>query len=138
LYWLHVSHRYPISFGANLGVVASALGYGRQGKAQSRFVLSSSLTEVIFPILSGVLEQYVKSNLTFSVVLFVVACNIMTALAWYVLLLTYANRSAKNMNGTPNSQPAVFDDARIRLIVGLIAAVFATIGLCTFIVVIAS
>ena len=131
-------NRYPIGAGANLGLFSTALGYGRQGKAQSLFVLSGSATEVIFPILSGVLEQYVKSNLTFSVVLLVVAYRVMTVLAWYVLVLTYTNRSAKNAHGTPNSQPAVLDDARARLVVGLIAGVLAVIGLYSFIAVTAS
>lgn len=128
-------YRYPIGAGANLGLFSTALGYGRQGKAQSLFVLSGAATEIIFPILSGVLEQYVKSNLTFSVVLFVVACRIMSVLAWYVLVLTYANRSANNAHGTPNSQPAVFDDANVRLVVGLIVGVLAVIGMYSFITV---
>jgi len=128
-------YRYPIGAAANLGLFSTALGYGRQGVAQSLFVLSGSVTEVVFPIVSGVLEQYVKSNLTFSVVLLVVAARIVTVLVWYVLLLTRSNRSIHNVHGTPNSQPALFDDMRVRLIVGLIATILAVIGLYSFIAV---
>ena len=54
--------------GQVLGSFSTIQKAGRQAKAQGQFALMGSLARVIFPILSGLVEQYCEETSSFALV----------------------------------------------------------------------
>jgi len=130
-----VFYRFPIANTANLGLFSYSLKYGRQGASQGKFAMSASIARIIFPILSGALEQYVYSNTSFSIVLIMIVCSIIGTLLYYSPLLLYANRCIDLIYQTPNAKVALFDNISYRIFTCIIAVILLIIGIFSLIIV---
>jgi len=130
-----VFYRFPIANTANLGLFSYSLKYGRQGASQGKFAMSASIARIIFPILSGALEQYVYSNTSFSIVLIMIVCSIIGTLLYYSPLLLYANRCIDLIYQTPNATVALFDNISYRIFTCIIAVILLIIGMYSLIIV---
>ena len=128
-------YRFPIANTANLGLFSYSLKYGRQGASQGKFAMSASIARIIFPILSGALEQYVYSNTSFSIVLIMIVCSIIGTLLYYSPLLLYANRCIDLIYQTPNAKVALFDNISYRIFTCIIAVILLIIGIYSLIIV---
>ena len=51
-----------------LGSFSTIQKAGRQAKAQGQFALMGSLARVVFPILSGIVEEYLEETAAFALV----------------------------------------------------------------------
>ena len=108
------SFGFPISNTATLGSFANVQKLGRQATAQSRFALAASLARILMPILSGVMEQYLQKNCSFSVVLLLVAASVLMVLNKYDELCELSNRNVGSIHGTPTDKVPVLDSRHLR------------------------
>lgn len=108
------SFGFPISNTATLGSFGNVQKLGRQAAAQSRFALAASLARILMPILSGVMEQYLKKNCSFSVVLLLVAASVLMVLNKYDELCELSNRNVGSSHGTPTDKVPILDSRHLR------------------------
>lgn len=108
------SFGFPISNTATLGSFGNVQKLGRQAAAQSRFALAASLARILMPILSGVMEQYLQKNCSFSVVLLLVAASVLMVLSKYEELCELSNRNVGSSNGTPTGKVPMLDSPHLR------------------------
>ena len=127
--------RFPVANTANLGLFSYSLKYGRQGASQGKFAMSASLARIIFPILSGALEQYFYSNTSFSIVLIMIVCSIISTILYYFPLLLYTNRCIDQIHQTPNAKIALLDNIIVRIIINITAMILLMIGIYSLIIV---
>jgi hypothetical protein len=66
------------------------------------------------PILSGVMEQYLQKNCSFSVVLLLVAASVLMVLNKYDELCELSNRNVGSIHGTPTDKVPVLDSRHLR------------------------
>lgn len=97
--------------------------------------MSASIARIIFPILSGALEQYLYSNTSFSIVLIMITCSIIGTLFYYSSLLLYTNRCIDLIHQTPNAKIALFDNITYRIIACITAVILLIIGVYSLIIV---
>eukprot|EP01039_Chlorochromonas_danica_P005842 gene5842-6433_t len=67
---------YPVGNSAVLGIFSILQKTGKQGKTQSLFAFMGSFARVVCPIISGYMEQYVKTGASFGFVLILVTISI--------------------------------------------------------------
>ena len=66
------------------------------------------------PILSGIMEQYLQKNCSFSVVLLLIAASVIATLINYEALCELSNRNVGSSHGTPTDKPAILESNYLR------------------------
>jgi len=124
---------FPISNTATLGSFGNVQKLGRQAAAQSRFALAASLARILMPILSGLMEQYLQKNCSFSVVLLLVAASVLMVLHEYEALCELSNRNISSTHGTPTDKPPILDSRHLRRGLFSITALMCVAGAATLV-----
>lgn len=87
--FLMYSIGYPVGNSAVLGSFSKLQKTNRQSKAQGQFAFMGSLARIVFPIISGYLEQYIEETSAFSLVLLIMSFSILLIIYFYWQILYY-------------------------------------------------
>lgn len=112
-----------------LGSFSTIQKAGRQAKAQGQFALMGSLARVVFPVLSGLAEQYIHETAAFSLVLLVMAVSLLGVALMMnkITFFTTAGGEAGQRSGEWVSD-SVFSLSRKQLLLASVAAAMMAVS----------
>lgn len=87
--FLMYSIGYPVGNSAILGSFSKLQRTNRQSKAQGQFAFMGSLARIVFPIISGYLEEYIEETSAFSLTLIIMALSLLLVTYYYWKILFY-------------------------------------------------
>ena len=113
--------------------------HGRQGLSQGKFAFTASVARIVLPISSEMLEQYVCTDISFTICLFMIAASVTCVLLLYRAIVrcasldtTFSPDLYSVPTRTPTGLPAVLDTHSARYSLLGLSGLMAVTGCALF------